>query len=356
MAQNQSGQEKTEEATPRRLQKAREDGQVPKSMEVNTTLLLIAGVVSFYFFGNDFVRQNLNNLEYFFDLSYQFQLNSDTYYHIFLEVGLRVLYIVAPFMIVLVITALVVNFGQVGFMFVGKPLLPDLNRINPQKGIERIFGPRGRVELLKSVFKIFLIAPVMIFLIYRAFPIIVTLTRSDAHGIIETIAWLALEIAIYALLILLILAIADYIFQRYQHTQDLKMTKEEVKQEMKDVQGDPQVKSRIRSIQQEMSRRRMMEEVPESDVVVTNPTEYAIALRYQSDIDAAPVVVAKGRNHLARNIREIADTHRVPIVENRPLAQSLYKLVEVGQLIPPELYKAVSEVLAYVYRLTGKFV
>lgn len=354
MAENETGQEKTEDPTSRRLERAKEEGQIPKSQEVNTALILMAGVASFYFFGAHMVRSHLENIEYYFNLSALYRIGPENYHAILLEVGLRVLTIIVPFFIIFVIVAIVINVAQVGFVLVGKPLKPTLNKINPYNGIKRILGNRGRIELLKSIAKIFLIAPVMIWLITRNLPGLMNLAITEPPAIIEHIAWLALEIAIYALAIMLILALLDLWFQRWQHHQDMKMTKEEVRQEMKDVQGDPKIKSRIRSIQLEMARKRMMEGVPEAEVVVTNPTEYAIALKYDSEENAAPIVVAKGRNHLARRIKDIAIENGVPIVENRPLAQSLYRLVEVGQFIPPELYQAVAEVLAYVYRLTKR--
>ncbi len=257
-----------------------------------------------------------------------------------------------PFFIIFVIVALAINFAQVGLLFSAQALRPKFERLNPISGFKRLFSIRGRIELVKAIAKMMVIAPVMIYTVYYALPGMRDLMGYEAKQILIHIGWKALEVAVYALLVMLILSLLDFVYQRWQFEQDLKMTKQEVKQEMKDIQGDPQIKGRIRSLQMEMARRRMMQEVPEAEVVVTNPTEYAIALKYGPNTGlAAPMVVAKGRGALARRIKEIALEHDVPIVENRPLAQSLYKLVEVGDLIPPDLYQAVAEVLAYVYRL-----
>ncbi len=354
MAENENGQEKTEPATARRRQRAREEGQVPKSQELNTAMLLIAGVVAFYFFADHFYGNIWEGIIYYLEHIHERDISEESIHAFIMEFGLRVLYILMPFYIIFVVVAIVTNIVQVGFLFTGKQMTPDIKKLNPIKGLAKFVSIRSQVELLKSIIKMFIIAPVMISSVYYSIPGMMTLVSKELIDILIHIGYRALDIAIKALLIMLVLAIIDYIYQRWQQERDLKMTKEEVKQESKDVQGDPQIKSRIRSIQMEMARKRMMEEVPEAEVVVTNPTEYAIALRYDSETMLAPKVVAKGRNVLARRIKEIAIEHNVPIVENRLLAQSLYKLVEVGDWIPPDLYQAVAEVLAYVYKMNDR--
>lgn len=354
MADAENGQEKTEPATARKREKAREEGQVPKSQEVTTTLLLMAGVYACYLYIDDFWRGLMDATQYYLRFCAEIPLSGESIYTVMLEVSLRTLYIVAPFFIIFFLVGIIANVAQVGFVMTAKPLMPKLDKLDPIAGTKRLFSSRGIMELVKSVGKIFLIAPIMIYLVYKDIPDMLALS---GMGIAEALGCLgqdALELALWALLILLILAIIDYTYQRWQHEKDLKMTKEEVRQEMKDIQGDPQIKGRIRSIQREMARRRMMEEVPKADVVVTNPTEYAVAIRYSPEEIAAPQVVAKGKHLHAQRIKEIALEHNIPIVENRPLAQSLYKLVEVGGMIPPEMYQAVAEVLAYVYRLQNR--
>ncbi|MBZ0258601.1 flagellar biosynthesis protein FlhB, partial [bacterium] len=329
MAENESGQEKTEDPTSRKMSKAREEGNIPKSTEVNNTMMLIAGVIAFYNFGGEFVFNVGEAIRYYFDMAARYEINDASYHALMLNVGLRVLYILWPFFAIFVFAALLTNIMQVGFMFVPNKLAPNMKKLNPVEGIKNLFNMRSRVELLKSVIKIFFITPVMIYFINYRMPEFMNLPLQDTRDILTHVAVRALEVSIWAIIIMLLLAIADWIYQKWQNKDDLKMTKEEVKQEMKDAQGDPKIKSRIRSIQMEMARQRMMEEVPEAEVVVTNPTEFAVALKYQTGDMAAPQVVAKGRNHLARRIREIAVANNVPIVENKPLAQSLWKLVEV---------------------------
>lgn len=353
MAESESGQEKTEAATPRKREQAREEGQVPKSQDANTAFMLVAGVTAFYMYGpslywtlKDYIRHYLENMNTTVD--------DVSIYGILVWIGLRVLYLVGPFFVILVVAALVINYAQVGVLLSGKALQPKFNRINPIEGIKRLFSLRSVVELLKALGKMFIIVPVMIYTIYALLGRMPDVMNLAGMEILAYLGLNALDVAIRALIILIILALIDYSYQRWQFEKDQRMTKEEVKQEMKDVQGDPQIKARIRSVQQEMSRKRMMQEVPEADVVVTNPTEYAIALKYTAGEMDAPRVIAKGRGAIAKKIREIAIDNSVPIVENRVLAQSLYKLVEVGGYIPADMFQAVAEVLAYVYRLNNK--
>ncbi len=354
MAENDSGQEKTEEPTGRRMSKAREEGNIPRSTEINNTVMLIAGVVAFYNFGGDFVYNIGEGIKFYFRMAAEYEINETSYHMLMLNAGFRVLYILGPFFAIFFIAAIAANLSQVGFLFIPNKLAPDFKKIDPIKGVKNMFNMRSRIELLKSVIKIFFISPVMFMIIKFRMPEFMNLPLQDTQDILTHVAVRALEVAIWAIIVMLLLAIADWIYQKWQNKDDLKMTKEEVKQEMKDAQGDPKIKSRIRSIQMEMARQRMMEEVPDAEVVVTNPTEFAVALKYEDGDMAAPQVVAKGRNHLARRIRQIAVENNVPIVENKPLAQSLWKLVDVGQFIPPDLYQAVAEVLAYVYRLNQK--
>ncbi len=354
MADTESGQEKTETATERKRQRAREDGNVPKSMEINTALIMIAGVTAFYFFSDDFYGQIGEAIRYYHGQCHDLIISPEGIHIFSLEVGLRILSIIWPFFLILFVVGVAINLAQVGFLITGKPLIPDLKKINPISGLGRLFSIRGRAELIKSLFKMFILAPVMIYTVYSHLPEMMPLVWQDTLDVFIHLGLAALDVAIKALIIMLVLALIDYVYQRWQYEQDLKMTKEELKQEMKDVQGDPHIRSRIRSIQQEMARKRMLQEVPESEVVVTNPTEYAIALKYDPNEAPAPQVVAKGKNLIAQKIKDIASEHNIPIVEDRSLAQMLYKLVEVGNLVPPELYQAVAEVLAYVYRLNNK--
>ncbi len=351
MAESESGQEKSEPATARKREKAREEGQVSKSQEVTTTLLLISGVVAFYLYMDEYWYGLADATQYYLQSCASIPLTVESIQSVLLEVAARTLYIVMPYFLIFFLVGIAANLFQVGFIFSNKALIPKFSKLNPLEGMKRLVSARGIMELAKSVGKIFLIAPVMIYIIYTDIPDMLGISGLGVKEGLQHIGDEALELALYALLILFILAVIDYAYQRWQHEKDLRMTKEEIRQEMKDTQGDPQIKGRIRSIQREMARKRMMEEVPKADVVVTNPTEYAIAIRYAPDQSPAPQVIAKGKHLNAKRIKDIAIEHHIPIVENRPLAQSLYKLVDVGGFIPPDLYQAVAEVLAYVYRL-----
>ncbi len=355
MAETETGQEKTEPATARRRQQARDDGQIPKSQELNTAVMLLTGVIAFYIFAGDFYGAIVDAITYYFARINEPIIKPEDVGSFSMEVGWRVINILAPFYILFFLVGVIVNLFQVGFVFVTKQLKPDLTKLNPITGLGKLFNMRSRVEFLKSIVKLIIILPLMIATVQAALPSMMGLMNTGLKDILIHIGYKALDVAIIALIFLIILAIIDYIYQRWQMEQDLKMTKDEVKQEQKDIQGDPQIRARIRSIQQDMARKRMMEEVPEAEVVVTNPTEYAIALKYDSEQFTAPQVVAKGRNVMAKKIKELAMAHDVPIVENRLLAQSLYKMVEVGDLIPPDMYQAVAEVLAYVYRLNNQY-
>ena len=248
------------------------------------------------------------------------------------------------------------NWLQIGWMFSVHPLKPNFTKFNPVNGMKRIFSKQGLMELFKSIMKILLIGGVAYQTIAGKMDQVMILWDMAPTQISLFVLRVSFEIFLKTVWAILILAVIDYIFQRRQFTDNMKMTKHEVKEEFKQMEGDPKVKARIRQIQREFSRRRMMADVPKADVVVTNPTHLAIALLYDTEQASAPVVVAKGQDLVARKIREIAETHRVPIMEDKPLAQALYKSVEVGQTIPYEFYQAVAEVLAYVYRLKGKAV
>lgn len=256
-----------------------------------------------------------------------------------------------PVIGVAMVVGVVVNLLQVGVMFTAEPLAPNWARLNPVAGFTRLFSRRAFVESVKTLLKVLLIGWLTFSAVRADAAMLLRTSEIDPLMVLMLVGQLLYKMAWRVGLAMLVLALLDYGFQRWEYEKSLRMTKEEVKQEMKQTEGDPQVKSRIRARQQAIARRRMMQAVPKADVVVTNPTHYAVALQYDAQKMAAPTVVAKGMNLIALRIREIAQQHGVPIVENPPLAQSLYRTVDIGQQIPPELYQAVAEVLAYVYRL-----
>lgn len=346
-----SGQEKTEVATPRRREEAREEGNVPRSTELSSVAILIVGVLAMYLYAPRAFQGLRLVMRDFLSTLHRRPIDEEGIPLMFWEIASRILDIVYPFTIALILGAILVNVAQVGLLFSMKSMKPKFSKLSPLEGAKRIFSARGAMELGKSLLKLAMVAPIMYSTIVSEVPAIAGLAQVPAQDILIYLGMLALKVVSRALLILLILALLDFAFQRFQHERDLKMTKQEVKEELKRTQGDPQIKSRIRQVQREVARRRMMAEVPEAEVVVTNPTEYAIALRYKQGEQEAPMVVAKGRNLIAQRIKEIARAAGVPIYEDRPLAQLLDQLTEVGEMIPPELYDGVASALAFVYRM-----
>ncbi len=343
-------EDRTEEATPRRRAEARKRGQVARTKELPSTLMLLAALMFFYL-AKDYYFDAFNSMfKYFLGNSYSKEVLEGSF--------LTVLYLLSkfllPFFILLVAVSIFSYVVQFGFLFTLEVLSPKFDKLNPVNGIKNLFSKRIFVELLKAAIKV-----VIVF--WVVYPILKeeALRANQVFGYEPQVIFvhflkLAAKVVMKIGLVLLFLALLDYFYQRWEHEESLKMTKQEVKEEMKQQEGDPQVKSKIRSIQRELARKRMMQEVPKADVVITNPVEIAVALKYDADRMEAPMVVAKGAGEIAKRIREIARKHGVPIVENRSLARMLYKMVEVGEEIPEALYKAVAEVLAYVYKQKGK--
>lgn len=267
------------------------------------------------------------------------------------DMVLFLLEITMPFFVVVFVFALVGNILQFGFIWAPQMLAPDLSKLNPISGLSRIFSLRGLVRLLMSIGKLSVISAVLWFTLRGEVGVMINLSEMGVPQIARYIGDISMILAFRFVLVLIFLSLLDFGYQRYQYEQDLKMTKREVEEEMKRMEGDPQIQERIREVQEEMSRQRMMEEVPEAEVVVTNPTEYAVALDYVEEDMQAPVVVAKGKDHMADQIRSVAAEHHVPVVSRPPLARALYDMCETGDEIPEDLYEAVAEVLAYVYRL-----
>jgi flagellar biosynthetic protein FlhB len=261
----------------------------------------------------------------------------------------------APILLLLMVVGVAVNIAQIGFLFTTKPLQARLNRINPVSGFGRFFSVNGLVELAKNILKVVLVGLVVYWTIKSDFPQFLPLIDKSLGQIVVFIGRLAFKVALRAAILILILAILDLIWVRYKYFKDLRMTKQEIKEEHRQMEGPPEVRSHIRRIQLRTAVQRMMREVPSAEVVITNPTHLAVALKYDSEKMAAPVVIAKGARLIAERIKQIALEHNVPIVENQPLAQSLFKSVDIGQMIPPQFFAAVAEVLAFVYKLKKKY-
>ena len=351
------GDDKTEQPTDHRRQESRQKGQVARSMDLSAAVLLLGGMMAIYAFGSGMIR-TLHSLvqRYLGPDETWVAASSDTIQSkLTSEVG-RVAEAVIPFLLVMVVLAFAVNVLQVGFLFTGHPLVPKLSKISPMKGLARIFSKQGLVKLATSLAKVAAIGGVAAWAIADELGILVRLGELGFGSIIQYAAGAAFSLGVKLGLVLIVLGILDYAYQKWQHEQELKMTKQELKDEMRRMEGDPVVRERRRQIARRVAFARMQAQVPQADVVVTNPTELAVALQYDVDTMAAPTVVAKGAGYMAGRIREIAAAHGVPIVEKKPLAQALYRDVEVGQQVPPALFRAVAEILAYVYELNKKTV
>jgi flagellar biosynthetic protein FlhB len=346
--------EKSQDATPFRRQQAREQGEVARSQDLASALLLIGALALLLYLGSSVVT--------FLGELTQRQLSTPTWQAAdrdlavaqWNELMLGLGRVLLPMFGLLLLTAIAVNLGQVGFLFVPQKLAFDLSRIDPLKGASRLFSITNAIRLAFGIFKILVVAAVALWSLWGQRDAIMMLSGLEvpqiALFVVEISLWTCMKIGVA----LLVLAIFDFAYQRWKHEQDLRMTPQEVREEMKTLQGDPQILARRRAIQRQLVLNRLSAAVPRADVVVTNPTELAIALKYDLDTMAAPVVVAKGAGVVAQRIRRLALENGIPIVERKALAQVLYKQVEVNHAIPAEQYAAMAEVLRYVYQLKGR--
>jgi flagellar biosynthetic protein FlhB len=346
--------DKTQDPTPHRRQKAYEEGQVAKSHDMASAALLVIGLSTLLLVGNglvDYIRTYTES-----HLSAGLHLSADREY-VMTEWNATLAGLarhVLPLLGLLFLGAVVVEMGQVGVMFLPDRAMPDLSRVNPLQGLQRLFSLPNVVRLVFGLIKMVVVASVAWTVAMNEWEQILGLGKVDvpvfAAYLAQLLVWTGLKIGIA----LLILSILDYGFQRWKHEQDLKMTSQEVREEMKNLEGDPQMISRRRQVQRQLVMNRLSSAVPKADVVVTNPTELAIAIQYDPKTMAAPIVVAKGAGMIAQRIRQLALENGIPIVEKKPLAQALYREVDVNHPIPSDKYGAVAEILAYVYRLKGK--
>lgn len=349
----QNLQEKTEPATPRKREQSRKKGDVAKSKELGMIAVLSAGVLFLYFNVQGMVMDLGSLIEHTFLYIPDIKTHDHNVLDYLNKNAWNFLKFLMPMMIVLCVVAILVNYVQSGFIWSVEPLAPKASKIDPLQGTKRMFSKRSLVELAKSMAKVTIVGWAAYSTLREEFHNLIPLMYQEKGQIVAMLGQASLKVVIRSFMVIIILAILDFIYQKWEHEDKLKMTKQEVKDEFKQTEGDPQVKSRIKSIQREMARRRMMEEVPKADVVITNPVHLAVALRYDHAGMRAPSVVAKGANKIAFKIREVAETNAVPVIENRILAQNLYKL-DLGEEIPIEFYKAVAEILAYVYSLKNK--
>ena len=345
--------DRTEKATPKKREETRKKGQVLQSREINSTLVLLFVFIAVKIFGANaykqaflylqYVLSNFHNTENINQKSEVIRVYSQAMYELFKIVG--------PILLVAVIVGTAASYAQVGNLFTLEPLKPKFSKLNPINGLKRMFSSQGIVELLKSLFKILIVGGVAYFTLIGEVNNILKLMDLTVPVISSYIVDTALNTAIKICLAMLIIAAFDFAYQWWKYEKDLRMSKKEIKEEFKQTEGNPEIKSKIRQKQREVSMRRMLSEVPSADVVITNPTHFAVAIKYDSQKSAAPIVTAKGQDFMALRIKEIAKENKVQIVENKPLAQAIYKSVDINETIPPELYQAVAEILAFVYSL-----
>jgi flagellar biosynthetic protein FlhB len=351
MADIDKDQERTEQASPRRREEARNKGQVAKSPEVASATILLACTIFFYFGSGGMVERLMDLTRGTLRESGTTAVSLNTINALIWGWTWKLFLVMAPLLLTVVIAGLLANYLQIGFIFSTETLTPKFEKIDPIKGFQRLASLRSFVELIKSLLKMAIIAVVVWLTLKDELQNMIPLMDEPLWGILLYTGRISFKILITTCWILIVLAILDYLYQRWEFEKGIRMSRQEVKDEFKQTEGDPHVKSRIRRIQREAARKRMMANIPKADVVITNPTHLAVAIRYDPEKMYAPTVVAKGAGFVAERIREIAAAHRVPVLENKPVAQLLYKTVDVDQAIPEDLYRAVAEILAYVYGL-----
>ena len=345
---------RTEEPSEHKIRKAREEGKVARSSDVSSSLVLLAGIAALGLLGEYILRTTVQMMIFFLSLSTSPNALSGGLMQAFLNWLLR---ITLPVLVVVFIVAIAGNVIQVGFLFTVKPITPDFSRIVPRLGkwISRSFASTEALfNFAKSIVKIAVVGLIGYLNIMGALPQLTMLALTSFFTGVSLISQVAFRMVLESAIAFLVFSAVDYWFQRRQHMESLKMSKQEVKEERKMYEGDPLTRSRLRERMREIMRRTMLKAVPKADVVITNPTHYAVALEYNRALMIAPTVVAKGADIVAQKIREVATENGVPIMENKPLAQALYREVEIGDTIPEKFYDAMSIILAEVYRLNGK--
>jgi flagellar biosynthetic protein FlhB len=351
MAEQNKDQEKTERATPKKREEARKKGQVAKSRELASVAVLLAGLVFFWFGFFGMFEKMMALTRWLLGQCGQFNIDCNSILSLSTGLVYKIFVMTFPIFMAAFFMALFANYFQVGFVLSTESMQPKLSKIDPLKGFQKLFSLKSLVELAKNIFKVLIIGLVVYLTVKGEIENFIPLMDQSVWGILIYIVGVAFKIVFGACLALIILAILDYIYQKWEFEKNLKMTKQEVKDEHKQTEGDPLIKARIKRLQRDAARKRMMARVPEADVVITNPTHLAVALCYDQESMSAPKVLAKGAGFIAENIKDIAQKNNVPIVENKPLAQVLYKKVDVDEIIPENLYRAVAEVLAFVYSM-----
>jgi len=345
---------KTEEPTAKKLTQARESGNVPKSTDLGSAVVILAAAATLAIFGGQtgakigrIMTGSFNRISTFEDLP-------GSFVHLFVDAIPTLLWILLPLVGTLAVVSVLIQLLQTGFLFSTKALEPNFTKVFKLAGLKRMFSKETWVEMLKSLAKMAMVALVGYHVVSRHYREYLQAADQETGQILTLIGAITIEVLWKCGLLLVLVGVFDYWWQRHRWKDKLKMTKQEVKDEMKSAEGDPQIKNKIKRMRQEMHRTMIVHEIPKATVVITNPTFIAIALRYQQGVDTAPVVVAKGKRLMAERIRDMANDNHIPLVEDKPLARSLYEVAEVGNPIPPEYFAAVAEILAYVFGLKGQ--
>ena len=354
MAEGEDKSQKTEQPTDRKLQKAREEGDAPKSQEISGWFTLAAGLAVFAFMAPGVSSDLARILSLFLARPHEMSLDVGAAMDLAASTGLRLVAILGLAFLALMAAAIAGNLVQTGLMFTPKKIAPKLDKLNPVEGVKRMFGPQGWMNFFKGVGKMALVAGAIFIVLWPRRDDLLALPAAAPIGVLMEVYEAAIQLLIAALIVYAVIAAADYAFQKREFIERNKMSLKEIRDEFKETEGDPQVRAKLRQIRQERAQRRMMARVPDAAVVITNPTHYAVALEYEQGRTPAPVCVAKGLEEVALRIRELAEEHDVPIVEDPPLARGLFATVELEEPIPPEHYAAVAKVVGYVLSLVGK--
>ena len=359
-AEDGPGGEKTEEPTQKKLDDARKEGQVSKSKEIASSFMLLSLFLLLKVWIGTLSGQLMDIFTVIYNRIPDFtnivggKITVREYSTLLSQCLLRLIVILLPFLAVGFVVAFLADLIQVKWKPTSKPLMPKASKLNPVSGIKKMFNVQSLVELIKSIAKLIIIFIIVYNDLKKNWTLLFALYDIPLTQAIITAGSLLIDMGLKISGVFIAVAFADFLFQKWKFKKDMRMTKQEIKEEFKSTEGDPQIKGKIRQKMQEASRRRMMQDLPKADVVITNPTHFAVAIAYDKEIADAPVVLAKGADYLAARIKEEARNNNISIVENKPLARSLYANVEVGQTVPPELYVAVAEVLAAVYKATGR--
>lgn len=346
--------EKTEKATPKKREEERKKGQVAKSQDVNTSIILLFSFIVLFVAGSFMKNEMLDMLTFIFTEKIHETVTMDSTMVLLQEGLIYFARLVAPIMAISVVAAVAANLLQVGILFTSEPLKFDLKKINPIQGAKRIFSVRAIVELLKSLLKIAVIGTITFSVIWLYKDDMMQLAFKPIESAVAFFGQVTVIMGIATILALIFLAVLDYMYQKYDFEKKIRMSKQDIKDEHKNIEGDPFIKSKIKEKQQQMAMSRMMQEVPEADVVITNPTHFAIAIKYDESITSAPYVIAKGQDEIALKIKEIAKEHGIMMVEDKALARSMYDAVKIDEVIPEQFYQAIAEILAFVYQLNKK--